>query len=135
MKGVCHANRGWLIHHLEERGVRLLNCTRLGSVVEGRVLVRRNVSKSVPDPLVTWTPLLPENIANPFAPKLALAEAELSLEADLVLLATGARPDDALYHSLVQAHAAPEIHTIGDAHSVGRVFEATKAAYAVATAL
>jgi 2-enoate reductase len=135
MKGVCTANRGWLIHYLEERGVSLLNCCRLAEVRPGEVVVARNVSKSVPDPLVTWTPLLPENIENPFAPKLKLEEREERIEADLVVITAGARPEDALYRSLVETTAAREIRNIGDSFSLGRVFEATKAAYATATAL
>lgn len=135
MQGVCTANRGWLIHYLEERGVRLLNCTRLSSVKAGAVTVRRNVSPSVPDPLVTWSPLLPENIENPFAPKLKLNEREETLEADLVILAAGARPEDSLYQACLAIGAAPDIRTIGDSFTLGRVLEATRAAYAVATAL
>jgi 2-enoate reductase len=135
MKGVCTANRGWLIHYLEERGVPLYNCARLASVGDGAAIVKCNVSKSVPDPLVTWTPILPENIENPFAPKLRLEEREERLPADLVVLAAGARPDDAAYRAMVEAHAAPEIRNIGDSFSLGRIFEASKAAYATATAL
>jgi NADH:flavin oxidoreductases, Old Yellow Enzyme family len=135
MKGVCTANRGWLIHYLEERGVRMLNCCRLAEVRQGEISVSRNVSKSVPDPLVTWTPLLPENIENPFAPKIKLEERTETLAADLVVIAAGARPEDSLYRSLVDSRAAPEIRNVGDSFSVGRIFEATKGAYAVATAL
>ena len=99
MKGVCTANRGWLIHFLEERGVPLYNGTKLASVGEGEVTVIRNVSKTVPDPMVTWSPLLPENIPNPFAPKLKLEEREERLPADLVVLAAGSRPEDSSYHA------------------------------------
>ncbi|HUI68974.1 MAG TPA: enoate reductase, partial [Spirochaetia bacterium] len=119
----------------EERGVPLYNCTKLASVAAGEVTVIRNVSRTVPDPMITWTPLLPENIQNPFAPKLKLEEREERFPADLVVLAAGARPDDSAYRALVEAHAAPEIRNIGDSDSVGRVLEATRAAYATATAL
>jgi 2-enoate reductase len=135
MKGVCTANRGFLLHHLEERAVTLLNCASLAEVRSGEVLLRRNLSPTVPDPLVTWTPLLPENIANPFAPRLKTKPGELVLAADLVVLAAGARPEDGLWRELVAAHAAPEIRNIGDSFAVGRVFEATRAAYATAAAL
>lgn len=135
MKGVCTANRGWLLHYLEERGVRLFNCARLSAVNAGSVTVRRNVSKTVPDPWVTWSPLLPENIENPFAPKLRAEERDEELPCDLVLLAAGARPDDELYRACVSTGAAPEIRNLGDSFTLGRVLEATRAAYAVATAL
>lgn len=135
MKGVCTANRGWLLHYLEERGVRMYNCARLSAVKAGSVTVRRNVSKTVPDPWVTWTPLLPENIENPFAPKIRAEERDEELPCDLVLLAAGARPDDELYRAIVAAGAAPDVRNLGDSFTLGRVLEATRAAYAVATAL
>jgi 2-enoate reductase len=135
MKGVCTANRGWLLHYLEERGVRIWNCTKLASVGQGQAKVMRNVSRTVPDPLVTWTPLLPENVSNPFAPKMKYEPKEETVAADLVVLAAGARPDDSAYRALVEAHAAPEIRNIGDSFSMGRVLEASRAAFATATAL
>jgi len=135
MKGVCTANRGWLLHYLEERGVAMLNCAKLTAVKPGSVTVRRNVSKTVPNPVVTWTPLLPENVENPFAPRIKSEERDEEMAADLVLLAAGARPDDQLYRACVEAGAAPDIRNLGDSFAMGRVFEATKAAYAVATAL
>jgi len=135
MKGVCTANRGWLLHYLEERGVRIWNCTKLASVGQGQAKVMRNVSKTVPDPLVTWTPLLPENVSNPFAPKMKYEPREETVPADLVVLAAGARPNDAAYRALVEAHAAPEIRNIGDSFTMGRVLEASRAAFATATAL
>ena len=135
MRGVCTANRRWLIYYLEDRGVPFYNCTRLASVGEGEVTVTRNVSRTVPDPMITWSPHLPENVRNPFEPKLTLEEREERLPVDFVVLVAGARPDDSAYRALVKAHAAPEIRNIGDSYSVGRAFEATKAACATATAL
>ena len=58
MKGVCTSNRGHLIHHLEKAGVKLFNCSRLKTVNERSVRVIRNMSRTVPDPYVTWSPLL-----------------------------------------------------------------------------
>jgi 2-enoate reductase len=135
MKGVCTANRGHLIHHLERAGVKLFNCSRLGAVTERSVRVIRNMSRTVPDPFVTWAPLLPENVKNPLARKIKVEEREVELEADLVVLAVGLRPDDSLYEDCVRDRVAPEVHNIGDSFSVGRVFEATKAGYAVGLSL
>jgi len=135
MKGVCTANRGYLIHYLEQKGVPLLNCTRLASIQEGAVTVVRNVSRTVPDPYVTWAPLLPENVKNPLARPIKVQEQEMTLPADLVVLATGVAPDDSLYDACVRAQAAPEVHKIGDAFAAGRVFEAVKAGYAVGSTL
>ena len=77
MKGVCTATRGYLIHYLEEKGVKLLNCARLKSIQAKTVTVVRNVSNTVPDPCVTWAPLLPENIKNPLARPIKVEEKEM----------------------------------------------------------
>jgi 2-enoate reductase len=135
MKGVCTANRGHLIHYLEKAGVRLLNCATLKSIDKGRVTIIKNVSSTVPDPYNTWSPLLPENVKNPLEKKIKIEEKEMGLEADLVVLAVGLKADDRLYEACVKERVAPEIHNIGDSFSVGRVFEATKAGYAVGNML
>ncbi len=135
MKGVCTASRGYLIHYLEQAGVQLLNCTRLKSVQQGSVRLTRNVSRTVPDPYNTWSPVLPENVKNPLAKKIKVDERDIEMEADLVVLASGLVPDDSLYDACLRECVAPEIHNIGDSFSVGRIFEATKAGYAVGRAL
>ncbi|MFZ5354491.1 MAG: FAD-dependent oxidoreductase [Bacillota bacterium] len=135
MKKTCTSNRYYLIHHLEKKGVRLLNCTILKKILPGSVQLMRNAAKNVPNPYETWTPVLPDNIVNPFAPKLMEAMQAIELEADLVVLCTGARPDDSLYDSCVRNHAAPEINNIGDSFSMGRVLEAVKAGYAIGTSI
>jgi 2-enoate reductase len=131
MKGVCTANRGHLIHYLEKAGVNLLNCARLQSVDRKTIKIRHNVSPTVPDPYNTWSPILPENVKNPLAKRIKVEEQEVELEADLVVLAVGLKADDRLYDGCVKERVAPEIHNIGDSFSVGRIFEATKAGYAV----
>jgi len=131
MKGVCTANRGHLIHYLEKAGVRLLNCAVLKSVDKGAVKIIKNVSPTVPDPYNTWSPILPDNVKNPLAKKIKVEEKEIELAADLVVLAVGLKADDRLYEACVKERVAPEIHNIGDSFCVGRVFEATKAGYAV----
>ncbi|MCX6032841.1 MAG: FAD-dependent oxidoreductase [Chloroflexi bacterium] len=135
MRGTCTANRGHLIHALERAGVRLLNCTRLVRVEPDAVTVVRNVSPTVPDPAVTWAPLLPDNVVNPLARPLKVEEQEMILPAGQVVLATGMISDDTLYRACMAARVAPEIHAIGDAFAPGRVFEAVKAGYAIGTAL
>ena len=55
-------------------------------------MIVRNTSPSVPDPYVTWAPLLPANIRNPLARPIGVREAEETLEADMVVLATGLVP-------------------------------------------
>ena len=135
MRGTCTANRGHLIHALERAGVTLLNCTRLVRVDPGAVTVARNVSPTVPDPAITWAPLLPDNVVNPLARKLKVEEQEVTLPAGLVVLATGMVADDRLYRECMAARVAPEVHVVGDAFGPGRVFEAVKAGYTVGGAL
>ncbi len=89
MKEVVTANRGHLIHLLEKRGVRLFNCTRIKKIERGKVIVERNISKTVPDPYNTWNPILPENVKNPLAKPIKEEWREEILPADLIVLATG----------------------------------------------
>jgi NADH:flavin oxidoreductases, Old Yellow Enzyme family len=131
MPGVCTANRGHLIHELERLGVPLWNCTKLLSVEGGKVRVSRNLSATVPDPYVTWTPLLPENIANPFAKPIQDESQEQTIDADLIVLAMGLRPTRDFYQGCMSAQSAPEIIQLGDAFQIGRVFEAVKAGFLV----
>jgi 2-enoate reductase len=131
MNHTCTANRGHLIHYLHKAGVPLLNCTRVTGFVPGGVKIARNVSKTVPDPYITWHPILPENIENPLAPKLKIEEKEEILPADLVVLAAGGVSDNSLYLAAQKERAAPELYNIGDSFSAGKVLEAVRAAYRV----
>ena len=135
MNHTCTANRGHLIHYLQKAGVRLLNCTRVTGFSPQGVEVARNVSKTVPDPYVTWHPILPENVENPLAPKLKVEERPELLPADLTVIAAGGVSDDALYFAAIREQAAPEIYNIGDSFSAGKVLEATRAAYRLGLSL
>ena len=135
MDGACTANRGHLLYYMKKVGVRLLNCARVTGFGEKSVSVRRNVSSGVPDAFNTWQPILPKNIENPLAKKLGSKEKEETLQADLVVLAMGGRPDDAMFYEAQRIHAAPELHNIGDSFASGRVLEATRAANVLATSI
>lgn len=135
MNHVCTANRGFLIHYLEKSGVELLNCTRLKSIQEKDITIIRNMSNTVPDPYITWQPILPENIENPLAKKIRNEDKELQISADLVVIATGGRPNDALYYESIRRNAAKEIYNIGDSFVQAKVFEATKAGYSLGISL
>lgn len=132
MEGVCTANRGHLLHYMEKAGVELYNCAKVTSFEPGKVHISRNVSKGAPNPYNTWQPLLPENIPNPLAPKLGAETQEMALDADLVVLAMGGRPDDTAYFEALAANVAPEIYNIGDSFAGGRVLEANRAAFRLA---
>jgi len=97
--------------------------------------VMRNVSPTVPPPTVTWAPVLPENVVNPLARPIRVQEKATTLEADLIVLAVGMEPDAGLYEACIAQNVAPEVHIAGDAFYPGRIFEATKAGYAVGRTL
>ena len=139
MQGACTANRGHLLHALAGHDVRLLNMTRVERAEQtpgGALLhVSRNRHKNVPDPYVSWTPILPENVANPLAPKVGDNWHEEVIASDLVVIACGGQADDSLFYELQQTHAAPELRNIGDGFAPGRVLEAVRAAYRLGTTI
>ena len=139
MQGACTANRGHLLHALAGHGVRLLNMTRVERAEQtlgGALLhVSRNRHKNVPDPYVSWTPILPENVVNPLAPKVGDDWHEEVIASDLVAIACGGQADDSLFYELQQTHAAPELRNIGDGFAPGRVLEAVRAAYRLGTTI
>lgn len=129
MDGVCTANRAHLIYALKQAGVPLMNCTTVTGFDAGQVFVSRNHHKNVPNPYNTWAPILPHNIENPLAPKIESECKNEVLEAELVVLAAGGKPDDALYFEAQATHLAPELYNIGDSFAAGKVQEAVRAAY------
>lgn len=135
MDGACTANRGHLIYHMKNNGVKLINMAMVKGFENSKVKISRNTHKNVPNPYNTWQPILPKNIENPLAPKVKDEYKEEFLDADLVVFAMGGRPDDSLYFALQEAHAAHEIYNIGDSFAAGRVLEANRAAYNLAVKL
>jgi 2-enoate reductase len=133
MHGVCTANRGHLIHYLEAHGVELFNCTTVKAFGDGNVVIARNISGDVPDPYCTWTPILPENVRNPLAKRLGPEEIYESLPCDLAVLCTGGGAEDRPFFEAQREHIAQELYNIGDSFSVGRVLEATRAAFNLAS--
>lgn len=131
MNHACTANRGHIIHYLEDAGVELLNCTKLLSIDGNKVRVLQNIHKNVPDPYVTWQPILPENVRNPLdiLTKIGDDYKEKTIFCDMVVLATGVASDSELYYECVKGHAAKEIYNIGDSFKSARVFEAVRSAY------
>lgn len=132
MDGACTANRGHLIYYLNKENVELINCAKVISFNKGKVNIVKNVSKGVPNPNNTWQPILPANIQNPLAKKIGDETVNLSLDADLVVLAIGGKSDEGMYFEAQRLHAAPEIYNIGDSFKAGRVLEASRAAYNLA---
>lgn len=131
MKGLCTANRGYLIHYLEKKGVKLLNCTSVTGIKPASVTISRNLHKNVPDPYVTWAPVLPDNIPNPFEKKIKDKNNLLEIPADIVILAMGMKPDRALYDDCIRRQVAPEIYLTGDVNEIGKILEATRGGYAI----
>lgn len=129
MNHTCTANRGHIIHYLEEKGVSLMNCTKLVKVEKDCVKLSRNFHKNVPDPYNTWAPILPENIINPMEKKVKPEYRDVTVKCDLVVLATGVSSENELYYELLKTHAAPEIFNVGDSFKSAKVFEAVRSAY------
>ncbi|MCD7774063.1 MAG: FAD-dependent oxidoreductase [Clostridiales bacterium] len=125
------ANRGHIIHYLEEKGVELMNCTTLKKIGGGKVIVSQNKNKNVPNPYNTWSPILPENVVNPLDMLRPIKNecCERTLDADMVVLASGVKSSNELYYACVSEHAANEVFNIGDSFRSGRVFEAVRSAY------
>ena len=135
MNHTCTANRGYLLKYMYDSGIKLLNCTKSVSFDEKGVVVSRNTSKSVPDTYLSWNPILPENVPNPLAPKLKNEPVEEHLDADLIVMAAGGRPNEALFLELQQKLNTIEVYNLGDSFKGGKVFEATKSGYALALSL
>ena len=133
MTDVCTANRGHLLHYLEKSNVKLLNCAKVVSFENSKVNLSKNKYKNVPNPYNTWNPLLPQNIPNPMAKKLKEELIDMSLDADLVVIAMGGKADEGLYFDAIKSHVAPELFNIGDSNKAGRVLEASRAAYNLAS--
>lgn len=135
MNHVCTANRGYLLKYMYDAGIKLLNCTKLaefgggGIAGNGGVKVLRNRSKTVPDPYLSWSPILPENILNPLAAKIKEEIFEEFIPADLIVLACGGIADDSLFLRLQSEMNTTEVYNIGDSFQSGKVFEATKSGY------
>ena len=125
----CTANRGHIMHYLQKAGVKIDNLTTVNEILPNGIVMDKNVSPTVPDPYNTWQPLLPENISNPLAPKIKQKIERITIPADLVIIAIGTRPNNALYNELVAQNVAPEIYNIGDSITPGKVWPATKSAY------
>ncbi|PWM44029.1 MAG: enoate reductase [Clostridiales bacterium] len=135
MNHTCTANRGHLIHYMQRGGVKLFNCTRVTGFKGNKVKVVRNISKTVPDPYITWHPILPENIENPLAVKLKVEEKQEVFDSDLIVLAMGGKPDDELFFACQRNNISKELYNIGDSFSVGKVLEATRGAYRLAISI
>ena len=133
MDGACTANRGHLIHYFEKAGGKLINCSKVvGFGGDNSVKIERNISKGVPDPYCTWTPVIPKNIDNPLAPKMGPESLIESLPADLVVLCMGRAGNQDPYYKAVEERVAPEIYNIGDSLQAGNLLTGNRAAWSTA---
>lgn len=129
LKHACTANRGHLLHNALQSNIEILNCTIVSKINANKTVeVIRNTSKTVPNPFNTWQAVLPENIKNPFAKKIKEDLQRQTLQADLIVYAYGAKPENKLFYALQKHNAASKIHYVGDAFQVGKVFQAVSAA-------
>ncbi len=133
MDGACTANRGHLIHYFEKAGGKLINCSKVvGFGGDNSVKIERNISKGVPDPYCTWTPVIPKNIDNPLAPKMGPESLIESLPAELVVLCMGRAANQDPYYRALEERIAPEIYNIGDSLQAGNLLTGNRAAWSTA---
>ena len=131
--GACTANRGHLIHYFEEAGGKLINCAKVvGFGNNNSVKIERNISKGVPDPYCTWTPIIPKNVENLLAPKMGPESLIETIPSDLIVLCMGRAANDAPYYEAVEQHVAPEIYNIGDSLQAGNLLTGNRAAWHIA---
>ncbi|MGC8943469.1 MAG: NAD(P)/FAD-dependent oxidoreductase [Caldisericia bacterium] len=130
MKGTCTANRGHIIHYLERKGVKLINCATVKDINDNSVLITRKV-ENVPDPYAVWRPVLPESIKNPFEKKIKEKEIEMEIPIDYIIISVGLNPNNKLYFDAIKERVAEKIYNIGDSYCPGRVFEAVKSGYLI----
>ena len=131
MNHMCTANRGHIIHYLEEAGVELLTMTKLTKINPDSIDVLVNNSKNKPYAYNTWAPILPENIENPLDKLHPIKDIwnKKTIKTDCVIIALGSKSENSLYEKLHSMNVAKEVYLIGDAIKPGRVFEATRGAF------
>jgi 2-enoate reductase len=132
MNHACTANRGHLLKCMYDAGIKLWNCTSLKSFEPNGVNVRRNKSDTVPNPYLSWNPILPESVPNPLAKKIKDESVDEFVPADMVIMAAGGRPNEALFLELQDKFNTKEVYNLGDSFKGGKIFEATKSGYALA---
>ena len=127
MTGNCTANRGYLLHYLEARGVRLLNCARLQSIDDEGSRSCATSRPRFPTPTSPGRRCCRPTSGILWPARCAWSTPEETIAAELVVLATGLVPASGLHEECVRRHVAPELYNVGDSFSVGRVFDAVRA--------
>lgn len=130
MASACTANRGHILHYMQEEGVVVHNMSKLKCINDdGTITIYKNINKNVPNPYNTWNPVLPNNVKNPFEKPIQEELEQVRVDADFLVYAYGRIPNGGLYAEFVKNHSAKEIYNIGDSVAVGKIFQAVKSAY------
>ncbi|MEG1499963.1 MAG: FAD-dependent oxidoreductase, partial [Clostridia bacterium] len=132
MANTCTANRGHLLYYLDKAGCSVHNLTKVLAIRDNSVKISKNISKNVPNPFDTTSPILPENIHNPLEKKIENVWTEFSVACDCVVVACSVKSNNELYLDLVKNNAAKEIYNIGDSNRPGKIFSVVKSAYRTA---
>ena len=132
MDGACTANRGHIIHYLEDNGAKLVNCATIKSFEPGRVLVSRNICEGTPDVYCTWTPVSRRSWSTRLRAEDRTETVVKKHHQELFVNALGRRADESQYLEGVKQHVAKEIYNIGDSFQAGLVWGAPEAAYNLA---
>ncbi|MBN2651410.1 MAG: FAD-dependent oxidoreductase [Spirochaetales bacterium] len=124
-------HRGFFIKKLKELGVDLMNCARLDRIENGFVSVSRTIDNP-PDPYLSWMPILPNDINSDLVNNLNFSRVEtISIEADLVVLATSDDMDSSFYKECKELFAAPEIYSVSDPVLSSRYYGASSQAFSM----
>jgi len=105
--------------------------TTVGNLVGQPEKLSFTVSCKRPAAYTPWLPLIPENVHNPFAYREKGKREEISIAADLVIVAYGSAADSSLYYELLNDNQY-EVYRVGDCLTPGRVWEAVNSANEVA---
>ena len=70
--------------------------------------LEKNNGKNTKDAYVTWATILPENVINPLEKKVKDKFVKQNLKVDAVILAMGAKPNNALFYEAQKTNLAKE---------------------------
>ena len=122
MDGACTANRGHIIHYLEDNGAKLVNCATIKSFEPGRVLVSRNISRARRTFTAPGRRFCRRTSSTRSRRRWVPKRSSKRHHAELFVNALGRRADESQYLEGVKQHVAKEIYNIGDSFQAGLVW-------------
>jgi 2-enoate reductase len=123
-------HRGFFIKKLKQLGVDLMNCAKLVSIDDGFVSVKR-LTGGIPDPYLSWMPVLPDDLGAKCEADFSGNCVDLTIEADLVVLATSDSSENSFYRECRELFAAPEILSLQNSFISSRLYNASGEAFSM----